>query len=30
MANFNDGVISMNKTDVIEVKDLSELVVEAL
>jgi Fe-S oxidoreductase len=30
MANFNDAVISMDKSDVIEVKDISELVVEAL
>jgi Fe-S oxidoreductase len=30
MANFNDGVISMDKADVLEVKDISELVAEAL
>jgi Fe-S oxidoreductase len=30
MANFNDGVISMDKADAIEVKDISELVSEAL
>jgi Fe-S oxidoreductase len=30
MANFNDGVLSMGKTEEIEVKDISELVSEAL
>jgi len=30
MANFNDGVLSMNKEDVIEIKDIAELVSEAL
>jgi Fe-S oxidoreductase len=30
MANFNDGVLSMGKTETIEVKDISELVSEAL
>jgi len=30
MANFNDAVISMDKADVLEVKDISELVAEAL
>ena len=30
MANFNDGVTSMDKADVLEVKDISELVAEAL
>jgi Fe-S oxidoreductase len=30
MANFNDGVISMGKAEAIEVKDISELVSEAL
>jgi len=30
MANFNDGVLSMNKEDIIEIKDIAELVSEAL
>jgi len=30
MANFNDAVISMDKAGVLEVKDISELVAEAL
>jgi Fe-S oxidoreductase len=30
MANFNDGVLSMGKEDSVEVKDISELVWEAL
>ncbi len=30
MANFNDGIISMGKTEEIEVKDIAEIVSEAL
>lgn len=30
MANFNDSVVTMDKADVIDVKDISELVAEAL
>jgi Fe-S oxidoreductase len=30
MANFNDGVLSMGKADTVEVKDIAELVREAL
>ena len=30
MANFNDGVLSMGKEDTVEIKDISELVWEAL
>jgi Fe-S oxidoreductase len=30
LANFNDGVLSMGKADTVEVKDISELVWEAL
>ena len=30
MANFNDGILSMGKADTIEVKDIAELVLEAL
>ena len=28
--NFDDSVLTMNKTDVIEIKDISELVLESL
>ena len=28
--NFNDSVLTADKTDVIEIKDISELVLEAL
>ena len=30
MANYEDSVLTMDKADVIEIKDISELVLEAL